>query len=424
MRKETICIQGGYKPGNADPRQVPIIQSTTFKFDTCEYMGKLFNLEEAGYFYTRLSNPTNDYVAKKITELEGGVAGMLTSSGQAANFFAVFNICNAGDHFISVSSIYGGTYNLFAVTLKKMGIETTFISPYSDEDTIRNAIKPNTKLIFGESISNPSLDVLDFEKFAKVAHAAGIPLIVDNTFPTPINCRPIDYGVDIVTHSTTKYLDGHGVAVGGVIVDSGKFDWMAHSDKFQSLTTPDESYHGVIYAKDFGNEAAFITKATAQLMRDLGSIQSPQNAFYLNLGLESLHVRMPAHCKNALKIAEYLEKNDKVKSIRYPGLKSFEHKDLVEKYFPNGTCGVISFELNGGREAAEKFMKELKLIAIETHVADARSCCLAPSITTHRQLTDEQLEAAGVSPGMIRLSIGIENGDDLLEDISNSLKDI
>ena len=424
MRKETICIQGGYKPGNADPRQVPIIQSTTFKFDTCEYMGKLFNLEEAGYFYTRLSNPTNDYVAKKITELEGGVAGMLTSSGQAANFFAVFNICNAGDHFISVSSIYGGTYNLFAVTLKKMGIETTFISPYSDEDTIRNAIKPNTKLIFGESISNPSLDILDFEKFAKVAHAAGIPLIVDNTFPTPINCRPIDYGVDIVTHSTTKYLDGHGVAVGGVIVDSGKFDWMAHSDKFQSLTTPDESYHGVIYAKDFGNEAAFITKATAQLMRDLGSIQSPQNAFYLNLGLESLHVRVPAHCKNALKIAEYLEKNDKVKSIRYPGLKSFEHKDLVEKYFPNGTCGVISFELNGGREAAEKFMKELKLIAIETHVADARSCCLAPSITTHRQLTDEQLEAAGVSPGMIRLSIGIENGDDLLEDISNSLKDI
>lgn len=424
MRKETICIQGGYKPGNADPRQVPIIQSTTFKFDTCEYMGKLFNLEEAGYFYTRLSNPTNDYVAKKITELEGGVAGMLTSSGQAANFFAVFNICNAGDHFISVSSIYGGTYNLFAVTLKKMGIETTFISPYSDEDTIRNAIKPNTKLIFGESISNPSLDVLDFEKFAKVAHAAGIPLIVDNTFPTPINCRPIDYGVDIVTHSTTKYLDGHGVAVGGVIVDSGKFDWMAHSDKFQSLTTPDESYHGVIYAKDFGNEAAFITKATAQLMRDLGSIQSPQNAFYLNLGLESLHVRVPAHCKNALKIAEYLEKNDKVKSIRYPSLKSFEHKDLVEKYFPNGTCGVISFELNGGREAAEKFMKELKLIAIETHVADARSCCLAPSITTHRQLTDEQLEAAGVSPGMIRLSIGIENGDDLLEDISNSLKDI
>lgn len=424
MRKETICIQGGYKPGNADPRQVPIIQSTTFKFDTCEYMGKLFNLEEAGYFYTRLSNPTNDYVAKKITELEGGVAGMLTSSGQAANFFAVFNICNAGDHFISVSSIYGGTYNLFAVTLKKMGIETTFISPYSDEDTIRNAIKPNTKLIFGESISNPSLDILDFEKFAKVAHAAGIPLIVDNTFPTPINCRPIDYGVDIVTHSTTKYLDGHGVAVGGVIVDSGKFDWMAHSDKFQSLTTPDESYHGVIYAKDFGNEAAFITKATAQLMRDLGSIQSPQNAFYLNLGLESLHVRVPAHCKNALKIAEYLEKNDKVKSIRYPGLKSFEHKDLVEKYFPNGTCGVISFELNGGREAAEKFMKELKLIAIETHVADARSCCLAPSITTHRQLTDEQLEAAGVSPGMIRLSIGIENGDDLLEDISNSLKGI
>lgn len=422
MRKETICIQGGYRPENASPRQIPIIQSTTFKFDTCEYMGKLFNLEEAGYFYTRLSNPTNDYVAKKISELEGGVAGMLTSSGQAANFFAIFNICNAGEHLISVSSIYGGTYNLFAVTLKKMGIETTFISPYSDEDTIRNAIKPNTKLIFAESISNPSLDILDFEKFAKVAHAAGIPLIVDNTFPTPINCRPIEYGVDIVTHSTTKYLDGHGVAVGGAIVDAGKFDWMAHKDKFKGLTTPDESYHGVIYAKDFGNEGAFITKATAQLMRDLGAIQSPQNAFYLNLGLESLHVRMPVHCKNAMKIAEYLEKSDKVKSIRYPGLKSFEHNDLVEKYFPNGTCGVISFELNGGRDAAEKFMKSLKLISIETHVADARSCCLAPSITTHRQLTDEQLKAARISPGMVRLSVGIENVDDLLEDISNSLK--
>lgn len=424
MKKETICIQGGYKPGNAEPRQVPIIQSTTFKFDTCEFMGKLFNLEAAGYFYTRLSNPTNDYVAKKITELEGGVAGMLTSSGQAANFFAVFNLCNAGDHLISTSAIYGGTFNLFAVTLKKMGIETTFIPPYSDEDTIRKAIRPNTKLIFGETIANPSLDVFDFEKFVKVAHEAGIPVIVDNTFPTPINCRPIEFGVDIVTHSTTKYLDGHGVGVGGAIVDSGKFDWMAHKDRFPGLTTPDDSYHGLVYAEVFGKEGAFITKATAQLMRDLGSIQSPQNAFYLNLGIESLHVRIPAHCKNAQKVAEYLEKSDKVKSIKYPGLKSFEHHDLVEKYLPNGTCGVISFELNGGRDAAQKFMKALKLIAIETHVADARSCCLAPSITTHRQLTDEQLVAAGVSAGMVRLSVGIENGDDLLEDVKNALDSI
>ena len=424
MKKETICIQGGYVPGNAEPRQVPIVQSTTFKFDTCGFMGKLFNLEEAGYFYTRLSNPTNDYVAKKLTELEGGTAGMLTSSGQAANFFAIFNLCNAGDHLISTSAIYGGTFNLLAVTLKKMGIETTFIPPYSDEETIKKAIKPNTKLIFGESISNPSLDVFDFEKFVKVAHEAGIPVIVDNTFPTPINCRPIEYGVDIVTHSTTKYLDGHGVAVGGAIIDAGKFDWLAHKDKFPGLTTPDESYHGIVYAEAFGKEGAFITKATAQLMRDFGSIQSPQNAFYLNLGLESVHVRMPAHCKNAIKIAEYLEKSDKVKSIKYPGLKNYAHHDLVEKYFPNGTCGVISFELNGGREAAEKFMSALKYIAIETHVADARSCCLAPSITTHRQLTDEQLVAAGVSAGMVRLSVGIENADDLLEDVKNALNSI
>ncbi len=424
MKKETICVQGGYVPGNAEPRQVPIIQSTTFKFDTCEFMGKLFNLEETGYFYTRLSNPTNDYVAKKITELEGGTAGMLTSSGQAANFFAIFNLCNTVDHLISTSAIYGGTFNLLAVTLKKMGIETTFIPPYSDVETIRKAIKPNTKLIFGETISNPSLDIFDFEKFVRVAHEAGIPVIVDNTFPTPINCRPIDFGVDIVTHSTTKYLDGHGVAVGGAIVDAGKFDWMAHKDKFPGLTTPDDSYHGLVYAETFGKEGAFITKATAQLMRDFGAIQSPQNAFYLNLGIESLHVRVPAHCKNAKTIAEYLEASDKVKTIKYPGLKSFEHHELVEKYLPNGTCGVISFELIGGREAAEKFMKSLKLIAIETHVADARSCCLAPSITTHRQLTDEQLIAAGVSAGMVRLSVGIENGDDLLDDVKNALNSI
>lgn len=424
MKRETICIQGGYKPQNAEPRQIPIIQSTTFKFDTCEFMGKLFNLEAAGYFYTRLSNPTNDYVAKKITELEGGVAGMLTSSGQAANFFALFNLCNAGDHMISASTIYGGTFNLIAVTMKKMGIDCTFISPYSSEEEIEKAFKPNTKLVFGESISNPSLDVLDVEKFAKVAHKMGVPFIIDNTFPTPINFRPIEFGADIVTHSTTKYLDGHGVAVGGVIVDAGKFDWMAHKDKFPGLTSSDESYHGLVYAEAFGKEGAYITKATAQLMRDFGSIQSPQNAFYLNMGLESLHTRMPVHCSNALKVAELLEKSDKVESVVYPGLKSYKHKDLVDKYYPNGTSGVISFELKNGREAAEKFMKALKVIAIETHVADARSCCLAPAITTHRQLTDEQLVAAGVKAGTIRLSIGIESATDLLEDVDNALKAI
>ena len=424
MKKETICIQGGYNPQNKDPRQVPIIQSTTFKYDTCEFMGKLFDLEEAGYFYTRLSNPTNDYVAKKLTELEGGTAGMLTSSGQAASFFSIFNLCSAGDHLVSTGSLYGGTYNLISVTLKKMGIDCTFIPTYSDYDTIKNAIKPNTKLIFAETLSNPSLDVLDIELYAKVAHEAGIPLIVDNTFPTPINLRPIEWGVDIVTHSTTKYLDGHGVAVGGAIIDSGKFDWLAHKDKFPGLTTPDESYHGVVYAEAFGKEGAFITKATAQLMRDIGAIQSPQNAFYLNLGIESLHTRIPVHCKNALQIAELLEKSDKVEKVIYPGLKSYHHYDLAQKYLPNGSCGVISFVLKGGRKAAEKFMSSLKYISIETHVADARSCCLAPSITTHRQLTDEQLILAGVSAGTVRLSAGIENVDDLLKDVEGALFNI
>ena len=424
MKKETICIQGGYNPQNKDPRQVPIIQSTTFKFDTCEFMGKLFDLEEAGYFYTRLSNPTNDYVAKKLTELEGGTAGMLTSSGQAASFFSIFNLCSAGDHLVSTGSLYGGTYNLISVTLKKMGIDCTFIPTYSDYDAIKNAIKPNTKLIFAETLSNPSLDVLDIELYAKVAHEAGIPLIVDNTFPTPINLRPIEWGVDIVTHSTTKYLDGHGVAVGGAIIDGGKFDWLAHKDKFPGLTTPDESYHGVVYAEVFGKEGAYITKATAQLMRDIGAIQSPQNAFYLNLGIESLHTRIPVHCKNALQIAELIEKSDKVEKVIYPGLKSYHHYDLAQKYLPNGSCGVISFILKGGRKAAEKFMSSLKHISIETHVADARSCCLAPSITTHRQLTDEQLILAGVSAGTVRLSAGIENVDDLLKDVEEALFNI
>ena len=424
MKRETICIQGGYTPKNGEPRQVPIIQSTTFKYNTSEDMGKLFDLEASGYFYTRLQNPTNDYVAAKLTQLEGGTAGMLTSSGQAANFFALFNICNCGDHFISVSQIYGGTLNLLAVTMKKMGIDCTFVSADASEEEIEKAFKENTKAVFGETLANPALTVLDIEKFARIAHKHGVPLIVDNTFPTPINCRPIEWGCDIVTHSTTKYLDGHGVGVGGAIIDSGKFDWNKYKEKFPGLTTPDESYHGITYTEKFGLAGAFITKATAQLMRDFGAIQSPQNAFYLNLGLESLHVRIPRHCENALYIAKILKENKKVKSVTYPGLEGDKYYELAKKYMPNGTCGVISFELDGDRKVAEKFMKSLKTINIETHVADARSCCLNPATATHRQLTKEQLEKAGIPEGMIRLSVGIENKEDLAEDILNALNNL
>lgn len=424
MKRETICIQGGYTPKNGEPRQVPIIQSTTFKYDTSEDMGKLFDLEASGYFYTRLQNPTNDYVAAKLTQLEGGTAGMLTSSGQAANFFALFNICNCGDHFISASQIYGGTLNLLAVTMKKMGIDCTFVSADASEEEIDKAFKENTKAVFGETLANPVLTVLDIEKFAKVAHKHGVPLIIDNTFPTPINCRPIEWGCDIVTHSTTKYLDGHGVGVGGAIIDSGKFDWNKYKDKFPGLTTPDDSYHGITYTEKFGLAGAFITKATAQLMRDFGAIQSPQNAFYLNLGLESLHVRVPRHCENALYIAKILKENKKVKAVTYPGLEGDKYYEFAKKYMPNGTCGVISFELDGDRKVAEKFMKSLKTINIETHVADARSCCLNPATATHRQLTKEQLEKAGIPEGMIRLSVGIENKEDLAEDIVNALNNL
>ncbi len=424
MKRETICIQGGYTPKNGEPRQIPIIQSTTFKYDTSEDMGKLFDLEASGYFYTRLQNPTNDYVAAKLTQLEGGTAGMLTSSGQAANFFALSNICNCGDHFISASEIYGGTLNLLAVTMKKMGIDCTFVSVDASEEEIEKAFKPNTKAVFGETVANPALTVLDIEKFAKIAHKHGVPLIMDNTFPTPINCRPIEWGCDIVTHSTTKYLDGHGVGVGGAIIDSGKFDWDKYKDKFLGLTTPDESYHGITYTEKFGLAGAFITKATAQLMRDFGAIQSPQNAFYLNLGLETLHVRMPRHCENALYIAKILKENKKVKKVTYPGLEGDKYYELAKKYMPNGTCGVISFELDGDRKLAEKFMKSLKCINIETHVADARTCCLNPATTTHRQLTKEQLEKAGIPEGMIRLSIGIENKEDLAEDLVTALNNL
>ena len=424
MRKETVCVQGGYQPKNGEPRQVPIIQSTTFKYDTSEDMGKLFDLEATGYFYTRLQNPTNDYVAAKIAQLEGGTAAMLTSSGQAANFFALFNICECGSHIVCSSSIYGGTFNLIAVTMKKMGIETTFISPDCTEEELDKAFKENTRAVFGETIANPALTVLDIEKFAKAAHKHGVPLIVDNTFPTPVNCRPIEWGADIVTHSTTKYMDGHGAAVGGCIVDSGKFDWMAHADKFPGLCTPDDSYHGITYAKKFGKEGAFITKCTAQLMRDFGSIQSPQNAFILNLGLESLHVRMPKHVENGQAVAEFLSKHPKVESVNYPGLKTDKYYKIAQKYLPNGGCGVVSFVIKGGRREAELFMKSLKLIAIETHVADARSCCLNPATSTHRQLTDEQLKAAGIPAGLIRVSCGIENKDDLIEDIKQALERI
>ena len=417
----TKCVQGGYTPGNGEPRQIPIYQSTTFKYDTSEDIGKLFDLEADGYFYTRLANPTNDYVAAKIAELEGGTAAMLTSSGQAANFFALFNICENGSHIVSSASIYGGTFNLIEVTMKKMGIDVTFVEPDCTEEELNAAFKENTRAVFGESIANPALTVLDIEKFAKAAHAHGVPLIVDNTFPTPVNLRPIEWGADIVTHSTTKYMDGHGAAVGGAIVDSGKFDWMAHADKFPGLCTPDDSYHGITYAEKFGKEGAFITKCTAQLMRDFGCIQSPQHAFILNLGLESLHVRMPRHVENGQAVAEFLEANDKVLYVNYPGLPSYKYYDVAKKYMPNGGCGVVSFEIKGGREAAEKFMKNPKLAAIETHVADARTCCLNPATSTHRQMNDEQLKAAGVPAGLIRISCGLEDKNDLIADLKQAL---
>lgn len=414
---DTKCVQGGYTPSNGEPRQIPIIQSTTFKYDTNEAMGRLFDLEDSGYFYTRLQNPTNDTVAAKITELEGGSAGMLTSSGQAANFFALFNICENGSHIVASSSIYGGTFNLISVTMAKMGIDVTFVAPDATEEELNAAFRDNTRAMFGETIANPALTVLDIEKFAKVAHAHGVPLIVDNTFPTPVHCRPFEWGADIVTHSTTKYMDGHGVAVGGAIVDSGRFDWMAHADKYPGLCTPDDSYHGITYAEKFGQGGAFITKCTAQLMRDFGCIQSPQNAFYLNMGLESLHVRMQRHAENGQAVAEFLESRPEIVHVSYPGLKSDRYHELALKYLPKGGCGVVSFELKGGREAAERFMKNLKLAAIETHVADARTCCLNPATSTHRQMTDEQLEAAGIPAGLVRMSCGLEDKDDLIEDL-------
>ena len=417
----TQCVQGGYTPGNGEPRQIPIIQSTTFKYATGEEMAKLFDLESNGYFYTRLQNPTNDHVAAKIAALEGGTAGMLTSSGQAANFYAVFNIASCGDHVVSSSSIYGGTYNLFAVTMKRMGVDFTFVSPDCSEDELEAAFRPNTKAVFGETIANPALTVLDFDKFAKAAHAHGVPLIVDNTFATPVNCRPIDFGADIVTHSTTKYMDGHGAGVGGAIVDSGRFDWTRYPDRFPGLCTPDESYHGVTYTERFGLAGAFITKATAQLMRDFGSIQSPQNAFLLNLGLESLHVRMQRHCENGLAVAKYLNASDRIAWVQYPGLEGDKYYEVAKKYMPHGTCGVVSFGVKGGREAAERFMGRLKIAAIETHVADARTCCLHPASTTHRQMSDAELAAAGVSPDLVRYSCGLEDASDLIADIEQAL---
>lgn len=424
MEQNTICVQGGYTPGNGEPRQIPIIQSTTFKYDTSEDMGKLFDLEAEGYFYTRLQNPTNDYVAAKIAQLEGGTAAMLTSSGQAANFFALFNICGAGDHIVSSTSIYGGTYNLISVTMKRMGIDVTFVDPDASEEELMAAFQPNTKAMFGETIANPALTVLDIEKFARVAHANGVPLIVDNTFATPINCRPFAWGADIVTHSTTKYMDGHGAGVGGAIVDSGNFDWMKYADKYPGLCTPDESYHGVTYVERFGNGGAFITKCTTQLMRDLGSIQSPQNAFILNLGLESLHVRMAKHCENGQAVAEFLENHPKVAYVNYCGLPGNKYHALAEKYLPNGSCGVVSFGLVGGRDAASTFMKHLKIAAIETHVADARTCCLNPASSTHRQMNDDQLKEAGVPAELIRISCGIEDKRDLIADLAQALEAI
>ncbi len=421
MNRETKCIQSGYYPKNGESRMIPIIQSTTYKYDSSEDMGKLFDLEASGYFYSRLQNPTNDYVAAKICDLEGGSAAMLTSSGQAANFFAVFNICSAGDHVVSSSTIYGGTYNLFAVTMKKMGIDFTFVDPDCSEEELQAAFQPNTKALFGETMANPALNILDIERFAKVAHKNGVPLIVDNTFATPINCRPFEWGADIVTHSTTKYMDGHDAAIGGCIVDSGKFDWNAYKDKYPGLTMPDDSYHGVTYTERFGIEGAYITKATVQLMRDLGAIQAPMNAYLLNLGLESLHVRMPRHCENAQKVAEFLEAHDKVAWVNYPGLKSNRYYELAQKYMPNGTCGVVSFGIKGGRAAAEKFMAQLKVAMIATHVADAHTCVLHPASATHRQMNDEELVAAGVGPDLVRLSVGIESIDDILADLENAL---
>ena len=424
MKNETKCIHAGYQPKNGESRMIPIIQSTTFKYDTSEDMGKLFDLEASGYFYTRLQNPTNDFVAGKICALEGGTAAMLTSSGQAANFFATFNIAGCGDHIVASSSIYGGTFNLFNVTMRKMGIDFTFVSPDASDEEIQAAFKPNTKAVFGETIANPAMTVLDIERWANIAHKNGVPLIIDNTFATPINCRPFEWGADIVTHSTTKYMDGHDATVGGVVVDSGKFDWMAHKDKFPGLCTPDESYHGITYATKFGKEGAFITKCTAQLMRDFGSIQAPMNAYFLNLGLESLAVRMPQHCKNGQAVAEFLEKHPAVERVIYPGLKSNKYYKLAQKYLPNGICGVVSFELKGGRKAAEAFMKKLKLAMIATHVADARTCVLHPASATHRQLTDQQLTECGISPSLVRFSCGIENTDDIIADLKQALEGI
>ncbi len=421
---DTLCVQAGYTAGNGEPRQLPIIQSTTFRYLTSEDMGKLFDLEAEGYFYTRLQNPTNDMVAKKICALEGGTAAMLTSSGQAASFFATFNLLSCGDHAISSTAIYGGTFNLFAVTMKRMGIDFTFVSPDCTEEELEAAFHPNTKLVFGETISNPSLRVLDFEKFANAAHRHGVPLIVDNTFATPVNCRPFEHGADIVTHSTTKYMDGHACGVGGAIVDSGKFDWTKYPEKFASLCTPDESYHGVTYTERFGLGGAFITKATAQLMRDFGAIQSPQNAFLLNLGLESLHLRMRQHCENAKAVAEFLQKHEKVSWVTYPDLPNSKDYALAKKYLPNGSCGVVSFGVKGGRKAAETFMKHLKMAAIETHVADAKTCCLHPASSTHRQMNDEELIAAGVGPDLIRMSCGIEGKDDLIADLAQALEKV
>lgn len=423
-RIETKCVQGGYTPGNGEPRQIPIYQSTTFKYDTSEHMGQLFDLEAFGYFYSRLQNPTCDLVAAKIAALEGGTAAMLTSSGQAANFYAVFNVANCGDHVVASSTIYGGTFNLFSVTMKKMGIDFTFVAPDCTEEELAAAFKPNTKAVFGETIANPALSVLDIERFANAAHAHGVPLIIDNTFATPINCRPIEWGADIVTHSTTKYMDGHGAAVGGCIVDSGNFDWLAHADKFPGLCTPDDSYHGITYAEKFGQGGAFITKATAQLMRDFGSTQSPQSAFLLNLGLESLHVRIPRHCENGLAVAKYLKNHDLISYVIYPGLEGDKYYETAKKYLPNGSCGVVSFGVKGGRKAAEAFMGHLKTAAIETHVADARTCCLHPASSTHRQMTDAELNAAGVPADMVRLSCGLENAQDLIDDIAQALEAI
>ena len=418
---ETRCVQAGYAPKNGEPRQVPIVQSTTFKYDSSDAMGRLFDLEESGYFYTRLQNPTNDYVAAKIAALEGGSAAMLTSSGQAANFFAVFNLCECGDHLVASSTIYGGTFNLLAHSLRKMGIECSFVSPFCSEDELDAAFRPNTKCVIGESVANPALTVLDIERFAAAAHAHGVPLIVDNTFPTPVNCRPIEWGADIVTHSTTKYMDGHGAAVGGAIVDSGNFDWMAHAERFPGLTTPDDSYHGIVYAERFGQGGAFITKATAQLMRDFGSIQSPQNAFLLNLGLESLHVRMPQHCRSARALAGLLAGSDRVLAVSYPDLPGDASHELAQKYLPQGSCGVVSFEVAGGRAAAERFLAALRVFAIETHVADARSCCLHPASSTHRQMSGDELAAAGISPATVRMSCGLEGTGDLVADVEQAL---